>query len=76
MLLQSDLNKWRLSHLAKFDNLYIISASTRILQRSKLDLIEYKNQIFRNNSHIHLRSCYAVSSYHSPSPINVSKIQK
>ena len=31
MLLQSDLNKWRLSQLAKLDKLYIDSASTILL---------------------------------------------
>ena len=35
MLLQSNLNKWRLSQLAKIDKLYINSVSTRILQKSK-----------------------------------------
>ena len=30
MLLQSDINKWSLSKLAKLDHLYINSASTRI----------------------------------------------
>ena len=69
MLLQSDLNKWRLSQLSKLDNLYIDSASTRLLQRSKIGLMEYKNQIFTNNSHIHLRACDAASSYHCTSPI-------
>ena len=54
MLLQSDLNKCRLSKSSKIDKLYINSASTRILQISKIDLIEYKNQIFPNNLHMHL----------------------
>ena len=63
MLLQSDLNKLRLSHLAKIDKSYINFASTRLLQRSNIDLIEYKNQIFPNNSYIHLRSCDDASSY-------------
>ena len=40
MLLQSDLNKWRLSQLAKLDKLYINSASTRVLQRYRHDFIE------------------------------------
>ena len=69
MLIQSDINKWRLSQLAKIDKLYINYASTRLLQRSNNNFIEYKNQTFQNNSHIHLRSCDAVSSYHCPSPI-------
>ena len=34
MLIQSYLNKWRLSQLAKLDNLYINSALTRLLQIS------------------------------------------
>ena len=48
MLLQSDLNKWRISQLAKLDKLYINYASTRILQKCKNDFIEYKKQIFPN----------------------------
>ena len=62
MVIQSDLNKWRLSQLAKFDRLYINSVSTRISKKSKNDFIEYKNLMFPNNSHIHLRACDAVSS--------------
>ena len=31
MLLQSDLNKWRIPQLAKLDKLYINSASNRLL---------------------------------------------
>ena len=30
MFLQSDINKWRLSQLDKYDKLYINSASTRL----------------------------------------------
>ena len=74
MLLQSDLNKWKLSHLAKPDNLYINSASTRLLKKSKNNFIKYNNQIFPNNSLIHLISCDAVSSYHFPSH-QISKIE-
>ena len=76
MLLQSDLNKWRLSKLAKLDKLYINSAPTRLLQRYKHDFIEYKNKIFPNNSHIHLRYCDSASSYHCPSQITGSDIPK
>ena len=76
MLLRSDLNKWRLSQFAKVDKLYINSALTRLLQRPKNDLIEYKNQIFPNNSHINLKACDAESSYHCPSPITGSNIPK
>ena len=61
MLLQSDLNKWRLSQLDRLDGLYINSASTRILQMSKNNFIEYKNKIFPNNSQINLIDCDAVS---------------
>ena len=43
MLLQSDINKWRLSQLSKIDKLYINSTLTRILQRSNNDFIEYNN---------------------------------
>ena len=76
MLLRSDLNKWRLSQLATLDKLYINSASTRLLQRSKHDFVEYKNQILPNNSHIHLIACDSESSYHCSSPITGSKIPK
>ena len=60
ILFQSDLNKWRLSKLAKLDNLLINSASSTILQISKHDLIKYKNKTFPNNSHINLKPCDAV----------------
>ena len=63
VLLQSDLNKWRLSHLSKLDNLYINYASNRLLQISKNYFIEYKNKIFPNNSHINLRACDAAISF-------------
>ena len=39
MLLQSDLNKWRISQLAKLDKLYIDYSSTGIFERSKNDYI-------------------------------------
>ena len=76
MILQPDLNKWSLSKLAKLDKLYINSASTRFLQRYKINFIEYKNQKFPNNSHIHLRACDAESSYHCTSPIMGPNIPK
>ena len=69
MLLQSNINKWRLSQLVKLDKLYINYESNRLLQRSNIDLIEYKNQRFSNNSHIHLIACDAASSYNCFSPI-------
>ena len=75
MLLQSDLNKWNLSQLAKLYQLCINYASTIIVKRSRINLIESKDQIFPNNSHIYLRACGATSSYHCPSPIMESKIQ-
>ena len=50
--------------------------STRLLQRSKNYFIEYKNQAFPNNSHIHLRACDAASSYHCPSPITGYNLSK
>ena len=53
MLLQSDLNKWRISQLAKLNRLYINYASTRLLEIFKNYCIEYKKQIFPNNSHVH-----------------------
>ena len=54
MLIQSDINKWRISQVNKLEKLYINSASTRLLQRSDNYFIEYNNQIFPNSSHIHL----------------------
>ena len=42
MWLQSDLNKWWISQLAKLDKLYINSAWTRSLERSKNYFIEFK----------------------------------
>ena len=60
--------------MEKIDKLYINSASTRILQRYKNDFIQYKDQIFPNNSHVHLRDCDATSSYNLPSKITGSKI--
>ena len=62
--------------MVKLDELYNSSASTWILQRYKHDFIEYKNQIFPNNSHKHLRACDAVSSYNSPYPITGSYTTK
>ena len=76
MLPQSEINKWRLSKLAKLDRLYINSASNRILQRSNINYIEYKNQIFSNNSNIHLSAFDAASSYHPPFTITGSNIPK
>ena len=76
ILLQSDLNKLRLSQFAKIDELYINSASTRNLEIPKNYFIEFKKQIFPNDSHIHLRSCDAVSSYHFSSPSVGLKIPK
>ena len=54
MLLQSDLNKWRLLKMAKLDKFYINYESTKVFQIFKFDFIKYKNQIFPNNSHINL----------------------
>ena len=76
MLFQSDINKWMISQLSKLDKLYINYESNRLLHRYKNDFIEYKNQIFPNNSHIHLRECDAVSSYHFPFPSTGSNIPK
>ena len=69
MLLQSDLNKWRISELSKLNKLYINSVSTRLLERSNNDFIKYKTKILPNYSHIHLRACDAASSYNFHSPI-------
>ena len=57
--------------MAKPDQLYINYASTRLLQISKIN-----NQIFPNNSYIHLSACDSESSYHCPFPITGSKIPK
>ena len=76
MLLRSDINKVRLSQFSKLDQFYINYASTRILKISKNDFIEYNNQIYPNNSHIHLRSGDAASSYNFTFPITGSKIPK
>ena len=76
LLLQSYINKWRILQVDKLDKLYINSASPGILQISKNDFIQYKNEIFPNNSHIHLRACYAASSCHFLSPIHGSNIPK
>ena len=62
--------------MAKIDKLYINSDSTRLLQISKNYFIEYNNQIFPNNSHIHLRERDSASSYNCPSPITGSNILK
>ena len=48
-LLQSDLNKWRISQLEKLDKLYMNSSSTRILQIYKDYFIECNNKIFPND---------------------------
>ena len=52
MLLQSYLNKWRISQWSKLNKLYINSTSTRISERSNNDCIEYKKRISPNDSHI------------------------
>ena len=69
ILLQLDLNKWRISQVEKLDKLYINFALARLLQISKNNFIEFKNQIFPNDSHINLRACDAESSYHCLFPI-------
>ena len=76
MLLQSDLNKWRLSKFSKLDKLYINSASTIPLKKYNIDFIEYKNQRFSNNSHIYLRDCDDASLYHCTYKITVLTIPK
>ena len=62
--------------MAKLDKLYINSVSTRLLQISKNNFIEYKNKIFPNNLHRHFTAYYSASSYHCPSPITGSNIPK
>ena len=56
--------------------LYMNSASTRRLQISNIYFIEYKNKIFPNNSHIHLRASDDASSYYFTYPITASNILK
>ena len=73
MLIQSDL---RLTQLAKIDKLYINSASTRLLQRSRIDFIEYKNGIFPKHYHINIIAYDDNSSYNCTSKIAGSKIPK
>ena len=46
------------------------------LEIPKNYFIEYKTQIFQNDSHIHLRACDAVSSYNWSSAITGSNIPK
>ena len=48
MLLQSDLNKCRISQLVKLDKLYINPALTILLERSKNSFLEYRKKIFPN----------------------------
>ena len=62
--------------MTKLDKLYVDYASTRLLQISKHSFIEYKNQTFPNNSHIHLRACDSASLYHFPYLITGSNIPK
>ena len=62
--------------IKKIDKLYINYASTRPLQRHKIVIIECNNQIFPNNSHIHIIACDDASSHHCPSPITGSDIPK
>ena len=57
MLLKSDLNNWKISQGETIDKLYNNYVSTRILERSKNDFIQYKNVIFPNNSYLHLTEC-------------------
>ena len=76
MLPQSDFDKWRLKRLAHFDKLYINVKSTRILQRSKKDYDKYKNRISSKSSHINIRACNFVSSYHCTSPMTESNTPK
>ena len=76
MLLQSYINKWRISQLTKLDYLYITYALTRLLEISKNDFVEYKKQITPNYSHVHLRACDDTSPYNCSSTMIGSKITK
>ena len=60
--------------MEKLGKLYVNSASTKILQRSKIDFIENNNQMFPNNPHIHLLTNDAESTYYCPLLIIVSNI--
>ena len=55
--------------MAKIDKLYINFAPNTILHRYNTNFIEYNNQIFSNNSHIHLRACDTSTSYNFLYPI-------
>ena len=61
MLLKSYINQWTLSQFFKLDKLYTNYESTRLLQISKIDFIEYKNLIFPNNTYKNLQAYDAVS---------------
>ena len=76
MLLQSDLNKWMISLVDTLDKLYVRSELTTLLQKYKKCFIEYKNEIFSNDLHIHINSCDAASSYYFPSQNIGSNIPK
>ena len=45
MLFQSDLNKWRISQLAKLDMLYINFAPTRILEYPRMISLNTRKNI-------------------------------
>ena len=63
MLFQSDLDKWELTELAKYDKLYINTVSASLLQIYKRYYVYLNNQILPNKLHIHIRASYAASSY-------------
>ena len=47
-----------------------------LLKIHNKDYYEYKNEVFPNNSHIHIRLCDTESSYNCTSIITGSKIPK
>ena len=65
-----------ISQLYKLDKLYNNSASSRLLQRSKNNFIQYKSDIFPDNSLINWWECNSASSYHFPYPITGTNISK
>ena len=62
--------------IGKMKGFYINAASTRLLQISKKDKYEYNNQIFPNNSRIHIRARDYASLHRCLSPMMGSKLLK
>ena len=74
ILLQSCINKWRISQLDKLGDLYLYRLD--FYKYPRIVLLNTRIKYFQNNSHINLRACGAESSYHCTSPNNGSTIPK